>query len=52
MGAGGIQQSTSQQNPDYPLALSKVQVMSKQELDELLNDDEKFDDYIRSLQQV
>ena len=52
MGAGGIQQSTSQQSPDYPLALSKVQVMSKQELDELLNDDEKFDDYIRSLQQV
>ena len=52
MGVGGIQQPASQQSPDYPLALSKIQVMSKQELDELLNDDEKFDDYIRSLQQV
>jgi len=52
MGVGGIQQPASQQSPDYPLALSKIQVMSKQELDDLLNDDEKFDDYIRSLQQI
>ena len=51
MGAGGVQPA-SQQSPDYPMALSKIQVMSKEELDELLNDDEKFDDYIRSLQQV
>ena len=53
MGVGGIQQSAaSQQGPDYPVALSKIQVMSREELDELLNDDTKFDDYIRSLQQV
>ena len=52
MGVGGVQQPASQQSPDYPLALSKIQVMSKEELDALLNDDEKFDDYIRSLQQV
>ena len=53
MGVGGMQQSSaSQKSPDYPLALSKIQVMSKEELDELLNDDTKFDDYIRSLQQV
>lgn len=51
MGAGGVQPA-SQQSPDYPMALSKIQVMSKEELDELLNDDEKFDDYIRSLQQI
>jgi len=34
------------------MALSKIQVMSKDELDDLLNNDEKFDDYIRSLQQI
>ena len=53
MGVGGTQsQPASQQGPDYPMALSKIQVMSKDELDDLLNNDEKFDDYIRSLQQV
>ena len=53
MGIGGTQsQPASQQSPDYPMALSKIQVMSKDELDDLLNNDEKFDDYIRSLQQV
>ena len=52
MGAGGVNNPASQQSPDYPMALSKIQVMSKEELDALLNDDEKFDDYIRSLQQV
>ena len=53
MGVGGTQsQPASQQSPDYPMALSKIQVMSKDELDDLLNNDEKFDDYIRSLQQV
>merc|ERR1719211_1016842 len=53
MGVGGTQsQPASQQSPDYPMALSKIQIMSKEELDELLNDDEKFDDYIRSLQQI
>ena len=51
MGAGGVQ-SANHQSPDYPMALSRIQVMEKQELDDLLNDDEKFDDYIRSLQQV
>ena len=53
MGVSGTQsQPASQQIPDYPMALSKIQVMSKDELDDLLNNDEKFDDYIRSLQQV
>jgi len=52
MGAGGVNNPASQQSPDYPMALSKIQVMSKEELDALLNDDEKFDDYIRSLQQI
>jgi len=51
MGAGGVQ-SANHQSPDYPMALSRIQVMEKQELDDLLNDDEKFDDYIRSLQQI
>ena len=41
MGAGGVQPA-SQQSPDYPMALSKIQVMSKEELDELLNDDERW----------
>ena len=48
----GVQQSSSQQAPDYPMALSKIQVMSKDELSELLDDDTKFDDYIKSLEQV
>ena len=39
-------------NPDYPMALARVQRMSKDELQELLNDDMKFDDYIKSLDQV
>ena len=52
MMGGGVQQSSSQQAPDYPMALSKIQVMDKDQLEELLNDDTKFDDYIRSLEQV
>lgn len=48
----GVQPSSSQQAPDYPMALSKIQVMSKDELQELLDDDTKFDDYIKSLEQI
>ena len=38
--------------PDYPMALSRLQVLSKDELHELFTNESKFDDYIRSLDQV
>lgn len=44
--------SGSTEEPDYPMALARIQRMSKEELNELLNDDTKFDDYIKSLEQM
>ena len=41
-----------QSGPDYAVAMARINHMSKEELDGLLNDDEKFDDYIKSLDQV
>jgi hypothetical protein len=38
--------------PDFPMALSRLQVLSKDELHDLFTDESKFDDYIRSLEQV
>ncbi len=38
--------------PDYPMALSRLQVLSKDELHDLFTNESKFDDYIRSLDQV
>lgn len=38
--------------PDFPMALSKLQLMSKDELQELFTNESKFDDFIKSLDQV
>ena len=39
-------------SPDYAAALSSIQSMSKEQLEQLLNDQSKLDDYIKSLHQV
>ena len=39
-------------SPDYATALSSIQSMSKEQLELLLNDQSKLDDYIKSLHQV
>ena len=44
--------SGSAAEPDFSLALAKITRMSKEELNELLNHEEKADDYIKSLDQV
>ena len=44
--------SGSYHEPDYSMALAKVQHMNKDELNELLNSEAKMDDYIKSLDQV
>jgi len=43
---------TGPTSPDYAMALAKVQHMDKDELEGLLNDESKFDDYIKSLDQI
>jgi len=40
------------QDPDFPVALARLQSMTKDELHELFTDESKFDDYIKSLEQV
>ena len=44
--------SGSAAEPDFSLALAKITRMSKEELNELLNHEEKADEYIKSLDQV
>jgi len=44
--------SGSAAEPDFSLALAKITRMSKEELNELLNHEEKADDYIKSLDQI
>ena len=39
-------------SPDYAAALSSIQSMSKEQLEQLLNDPSKLDDYIKSLHLV
>ena len=43
---------SSSSNPDYPAALSKIQNMTNAELQELLSDDIKCDQLLKSLDQV
>ncbi len=38
--------------PDFPMALSKLHTMTKDELQELFTNESKFDDYIKCLDQV
>jgi hypothetical protein len=42
----------SPSQPDYVAAVAKVQSMSKEQLQEFLNDEEKFEVLIRDLDQV
>ena len=44
--------SNSTAEPDFSLALAKITRMSKDELNELLNKEEKAEEYIKSLDQV
>ena len=44
--------SGSYHEPDYSMALARIQHMNKDELNELLNNEAKMDDYIKSLDQV
>ncbi len=44
--------SGSTAEPDYAMALASVQHMNRDQLQELLNDDVKMDEYIKSLDQV
>jgi len=38
--------------PDFPMALGRLQALSKDDLHELFTNESKFDDYIKSLDQV
>ena len=44
--------SGSTAEPDFSMALARITRMSKEELNELLNVEDKADDYIKSLDQV
>ena len=44
--------SNSTAEPDFSLALARITRMSKDELNELLNKEEKVEEYIKSLDQV
>ena len=44
--------SNSTAEPDFSLALARITRMSKDELNELLNKEEKAEEYIKSLDQV
>lgn len=39
-------------SPDVPMALTKLQVMSKEDLHQMFNDESMFDEYIKSLDQM
>ena len=38
--------------PDYPAALSSLQHMDEDNLKEILNNEDKFDEFIQNLQQI
>ena len=38
--------------PDYPAALASLQVMDSDQLKEILNNEDKFEDFMRELPQV
>ena len=44
--------SGSYHEPDFSMALARIQRMNKDELNELLNNEDEMDDYIKSLDQV
>ena len=43
---------SKQTTPDYPAAMAQIQSLSKEQLQELLDDETKFDALIKSLDQV
>merc|ERR1712029_467481 len=44
--------SGSYHEPDFSMALARIQRMNKDELNELLNNEDEMDDYIKSLDQI
>ena len=47
-----MHRSGANAEPDFAMALSKIQHMSREELNDLLNDEAKLEDYVKSLDQV
>ena len=44
--------SGSTAEPDYAMALARIQHMAREELNDLLNNETKMDEYVKSLDQV
>ena len=51
-GSGGGGGSSSAPQPDYGAALANIKTMTSQELRDLLEDEDKCDVFVKSLQQV
>jgi len=47
-----MHRSGANAEPDFAMALSKIQHMSREELNDLLNDEAKLEDYVKSLDQI
>ena len=47
-----VSQQPADSQPDYPAALSSLQHMDVDSLKEILNNEDKFDDFIQNLQQI
>ena len=47
-----MHRSGANAEPDFAMALSKIQHMSKEELNDLLNNEAKLEEYVKSLDQV
>ena len=43
---------SSPQQPDYPAALGLLQHMNSDQLKEILNDDDKFEEFIKEMPQL
>ena len=51
-GHSSSMRGSKQTQPDYPAAMAQIQSLSKEQLQELLDDETKFDALIKSLDQV
>ena len=47
-----VSQQPADSQPDYPAALSSLQHMDVDSLKEILNNEDKFDEFIQNLQQI
>lgn len=50
--ASGMGYSSQSSQPNYEAAMNKIRHLSKDELQELLNDDHAFERFIQGLEQV